>query len=234
MIKRNLQGRIGNFRLSLKLAVCFTLIIWLIWITGELLGLKLWRFGIYPGQLDALSGVLTAPLIHGSLSHVVSNSLPLLVMLTILLYIYPRSSPLVLIILYLGSGLIVWLIARPAWHFGASGLTHGLMFYLFVIGILRRDAMAAVFAMIVFFLYGGMVWGIFPREPGISYEYHLAGALLGVMLAFLFRNYDKLPATKHYDWEDEDEDHDEDDDIIGDEWRHQESPPGKPSKGQAT
>ena len=210
--------RTGNFKLSLKLALLFTVLIWVIWLAGELFGLDLWRFAIYPGQLDALAGVLTAPLIHGSLSHVVSNSLPILVMLTILLYVYPKSAPTVLIVLYAGSGLVVWLIARPAWHFRASGLTHGLTFFLFTIGVLRRDALASVFAMIVFFLYGGMVWGIFPRDPDISFEYHLAGAALGVLLAFLLRNYDSKPPVKHYDWEDEDDE----DNIIGEQWREQE------------
>lgn len=203
----------GNFRKSLMLASLFTALIWIIWITGELCELDLSHYGVFPGRQDSLSGVITAPLIHGSLSHVFANSLPLLVMLTILLYIYPRSSPVVLVILYVGSGLIVWLIARPAWHFGASGLTHGLMFYLFTIGILRRDALSSVFAMTVFFLYGGMVWGIFPGDPGISYEYHLAGAGLGVLLAFILRNFDAKPPVKHYDWQDED------DDTIGDEWQ---------------
>lgn len=214
MRKHNTLETTGNFSLSLKLAAIFTAVIWLIWSAGELLGLELWRLGISPGDPETLSHVLSAPLIHGSLSHLAANSLPLLVMLTILFYVYPRSSPLVLVALYVGSGLLVWMIARPAWHYGASGLTHGLMFFLFVIGVLRRDALAAASAMTVFFLYGSMVWGIFPREPGISYEYHLAGALLGVMLAIIFRNYDSRPKPKRYDWQDDD-----DDDIIGDEWK---------------
>jgi membrane associated rhomboid family serine protease len=146
--------RTGNFKLSLKLALLFTVLIWVIWLAGDLFGLDLWRFAIYPGQLDTLAGILTAPLIHGSLSHVVSNSLPILVMLTILLYVYPKSAPVVLIVLYIGSGLVVWLIARPAWHFGASGLTHGLMFFLFTIGVLRRDARCCT----------GCVAGIFAKK----------------------------------------------------------------------
>ena len=204
----------GDFKQSVRLALLLTGLIWLIWVIGEILPIELWQYGVYPGRHESLPGVLTAPLIHGSLSHLSSNSLPLLVMLTILFYAYPRSSLIVLITLYIGSGLIVWVIARPAWHYGASGMTHGLMFFLFVIGILRRDAMAAAFAMIVFFLYGGMVWGIFPRDPHISFEYHLAGAVIGVVLAFMLRNYDRKPPIKHYDWEDED-----DDDAIGDEWQ---------------
>jgi len=95
------------------------------------------------------------------------------------------------------------------------------MFFLFFIGILRRDAIASVFAMIVFFLYGGMVWGIFPRDPNISFEFHLAGAGLGVMLAFLLRNRDIKRPAKKYSW-DEDQKYknkDNDEDIIADQWR---------------
>lgn len=215
---RTTQVSTGNFRRSLLLAVLFTVVIWLIWISAELCQHDLLQYGVFPGQYDALAGVLTAPLVHGSLSHLVSNSLPLLVMLTILFYIYPKSSLIVLITLYIGSGLIVWLIARPAWHIGASGLTHGLMFFLFTVGLLRRDALSAVFAMTVFFLYGSMVWGIFPRDPGISFEYHLAGAVIGVLLAFILRNFDSKPEPERYDWQDEIED----DDITGVDWREEE------------
>lgn len=220
------KSYIGNFKRSLYFALIFTALIWAIWLIGELFGLEFAQYGIYPRLVSSLWGVITAPLIHGSFSHIVSNSMPLLVMMTILFYIYPKSSPIVLIVLFIGSGLIVWLIGRPAWHFGASGLTHGLMFFLFFIGILRRDAIASVFAMIVFFLYGGMVWGIFPRDPNISFEYHLAGAGLGVMLAFLLRNRDRKRPAKQYSWDEDSKKHenrDSDEDIIGDQWREDKS-----------
>jgi membrane associated rhomboid family serine protease len=215
VLNLNRQYITGDFKQSIRLALWFTGLIWLIWSLGELLDLELYRFGVYPGSYEHITGVLTAPLIHGSLAHITSNTLPLLVMLALLFYAYPRSSLVVLIVLYLGSGLIVWVIGRHAWHYGASGMTHGLMFFLFVIGILRRDALAAAFAMIVFFLYGGMVWGIFPRDPEISFEYHLAGAILGILMAFLLRNYDRRLPEKRYDWEGEDDE----DGIIGDEWK---------------
>jgi membrane associated rhomboid family serine protease len=99
----------------------------------------------------------------------------------------------------------VWLFARPSSHIGASGLTHGLMFFVFVAGVLRRDKASAALAMIVFFMYGGMVMSIMPRDADVSFEFHLFGALAGVILAFLFRNSDPKPPRKHYDWEDEDE-----------------------------
>jgi membrane associated rhomboid family serine protease len=102
---------------------------------------------------------------------------------------------------WLGSGLGVWLFARGSYHIGASGLAHGLMFFVFVSGILRRDRLSIALSLIVFLLYGGMVATIFPQQPGISYESHFSGALMGIITAFLFRRRDPAPPEKTYDWE---------------------------------
>ena len=105
--------------------------------------------------------------------------------------------------IYLGSSLGVWCFARSSYHVGASGLTHGLMFFIFIIGVLRRDKLSMALAMLVFFLYGGMIWGIFPSNPEISFEYHFFGALFGTILAYFLRNFDPKSPEKKYDWEDE-------------------------------
>ncbi len=106
----------------------------------------------------------------------------------------------------MGSGLGVWLFARSSYHIGASGLNYGMMFFLFVSGILRRDRLSIAISLIVFFLYGSMVWGIFPVEPGVSFESHLFGAVLGTSLAIVLRKLDPARMKKQYDWEDERED----------------------------
>jgi membrane associated rhomboid family serine protease len=152
---------------------------------------------------EAAAGILTGALIHGSWSHLFANTLPVIILGTALLYGYPRSARIVLAAVYLGSGLGVWLFAREAYHIGASGLTFGVMFFLFVIGALRWDKRAIVLSMIVFFLYGSMIWGIFPSAPNISFESHLFGALTGVMLAIVLKNHDPAPVEKKYSWEDE-------------------------------
>ncbi len=95
----------------------------------------------------------------------------------------------------------MWLFARESYHIGASGLTHGMMFFLFLIGVLRRDKPAMALAMIIFFLYGSMVWGILPTKEEISFESHLFGALMGVICAIMFRNKDPKPPEKKYSWE---------------------------------
>jgi len=144
-----------------------------------------------------------------------ANTLPLFVLGTAIVYVYPRSARIAVPVILLGSGLGVWLFVRPSYHIGASGLAHGLMFFLFALGVLRWDRPAMALSMVVFFLYGGMVWGIFPQEPGVSFESHFFGAVTGLALAFLLRHYDPPPPEKKYDWEGEGED----DPIIGDQWR---------------
>lgn len=185
-------------------AVCVALL-WLIRFADAALGLHLVRFGVHPGALDGLAGILFAPLIHGSWSHLFANTPALLVLGTTLLYGYPRAAGIAVTALYLGSGLGVWLFARDSYHIGASGLTHGMLFFIFTIGILRRDRAAIALSLLVFFLYGGMVWSVLPQQPGISFESHFFGAVTGVALAFLLRNRDPKRPERRYEWEDEPE-----------------------------
>jgi membrane associated rhomboid family serine protease len=103
---------------------------------------------------------------------------------------------------YFGSSIGVWLFARSAWHIGASGLTSGLLFFILTIGILRWDTRSIGLSLVVFLLYGGSVWGVVPGDPSVSFEAHLAGAILGFTLAILLRHYDPAPPEKPYSWED--------------------------------
>ncbi|WP_420887170.1 rhomboid family intramembrane serine protease [Candidatus Litorirhabdus singularis] len=151
----------------------------------------------------------------------IGNTLPLLLLGTMLLYGYPKSRFWALAGIWLLSGAGVWLFARSSYHFGASGLTHGIFFYLFVSGILRRDRRSAALLMIAFYMYGGMLLTILPRDPGVSFESHFFGAMAGAMLAYAFRNWDPKPVRKQYSWQrntESDENIDEDP-VIGDQWR---------------
>jgi membrane associated rhomboid family serine protease len=139
-----------------------------------------------------------------------------------LIYGYPRSRFWALAGIWLLSGTGVWLFARSSYHFGASGMTHGIFFYLFVGGILRRDRRSAALLMVAFYMYGGMLLTILPHDLGVSFESHFFGAASGAILAYAFRNWDPKPIRKRYAWErhsDETEDMEEDDPIIGDQWR---------------
>jgi len=208
-----------RLRRSFALATVFALILWIIKLIEIILGLDFVHYGVFPLRVSGLKGIITAPLIHGSLIHLFSNTAPLIILGTALLYGYPRSAKIVIPVLYLGSGLGVWLFARNAYHIGASGLTFGVMFFVFTIGILRWDRRAIILSMIVFFLYGSMIWGIFPTQAGVSFESHFFGAAIGVTLAILLRNHDAAPPTKRYSWEDETAESEDNEESEGNDYQ---------------
>ncbi len=193
-----------NFVLAFKLTFGFLLLIWAVFIFDQLLGLGLVRFGLIPGHPEGLVGVLTAPVLHLNLPHIGSNSLPLLVGGTVMLFLYPNSSLRALPVLYLGSGALAWTFARESVHIGASGLVYGILAYVFVAGVLRRDLRSIATSLMIWFLYGSMVWGVVPTAPGTSWELHLTGAFWGVILAWLYRDWDQ-PPYKRYSWDFEDD-----------------------------
>ncbi len=180
--------------------------IWLAWLGAFALGWDMDALAIRPRDPRGLIGILTAPFVHASFEHLMSNTLPLGLLAALTLYAYPRATRVALPLIWLGSGLGVWLWARPALHVGISGITHGLMFFLFVIGLVRRDRLGVAIALIVFFLYGGMLMTVLPREQQISFEYHLAGAVMGVLAALLTFRLDAALPRKRYSWEDEEHD----------------------------
>jgi membrane associated rhomboid family serine protease len=192
----------ANFRLAAKIALGFVALIWLIGLLNWGLNLELERFGIRPRQLAGLPGILLAPLLHGGFSHLLANSLPLLVLGTVMFHLYPNSALKVIPAVYLGPGIAVWLFARESIHIGASGLVYGLVTYIFVAGLIRRDRRAIGASLLVCFLYGTLAWGVFPIQPGVSWETHLAAALIGLVLAIALRHLD-IPPRKRYAWEDE-------------------------------
>jgi membrane associated rhomboid family serine protease len=164
-------------------------------------------FGIRPRQLAGLPGILFAPLVHGDFVHLVANTAPLLVAGTAMLFLYPNSALRVLPAIYLGPGIAVWMFGRDSVHLGASGLVYGLVGYVFVAGLLRRDRRAIAASLVVAFMYGSLAWGVLPTRGPVSWETHLAAALIGIVLAFALRRLD-VPPPKRYAWEgDEDEEH---------------------------
>lgn len=194
----------SSFRLALQATLVFIGVLWTVFILDAAFGLRLARFGLRPGSLPGLIGIATAPLLHGSFQHLLSNSIPLLVSMTATLYLYPASSMRVIPLLWLGSGAIAWFLGQaPSLHIGVSGLIYGLLAYVFMSGILRRDMRSVSVSLLVGFLYGSMIWGVLPIRPHMSWEMHLSGALTGLLLAVLYRRWDRVPLLR-YDWEDDD------------------------------
>ena len=193
----------ARFRAAALVSVMFVAALAVVHFASWALGLELQRFGIHPRDVAGLAGIVVAPLLHGDVAHLASNALPLLLAGTALLYLYPDSSRYVLPAVYLGPGILVWLFARDSIHIGASGLVYGILAYVFVGGILRRDRRAWAASILVAFFYGAMVWGVLPIKHGVSWETHLAAAAIGVVLAFALRHRD-VPPRKLYSWEMED------------------------------
>jgi len=192
-----------NFRLAVKLSLGFVVLLWLIPLLGWDLDLE--RFGVRPRQWIGLVGVLVAPLLHAGFAHLLANTLPLLILGTTMLHLYPTAAFRVLPAIYFGPGIAVWLFARGGNHVGASGLVYGLVSYVFVAGLIRRDRRAIAASLLVALLYGASVWGVFPIREGVSWETHLAAALIGIAMAITLRNSDIPPRTQ-YSWEREAED----------------------------
>ena len=170
-------------------------------------------FSLQPGVFAGLVGVLAAPLLHGSFEHLFSNSFSILVLGTLVGTVYPKAGIRALPLIWILSGIGTWFLAIRGFHIGASGITHGLMFFLMTMGVLRRDRPAIAAAFIGIMLFGGMFLGVLPQKEGISWEYHLSGAVAGVLAAILWRKIDPAPPRKIYSWEEEESD----DSLVEDE-----------------
>lgn len=172
-----------RFEESLVTPIRFIFIIWLVYAIGLLLPFDLAILGIYPRTFLGMTGILLAPLIHGSLFHLISNTLPLLFLGIVLFLFYDRIARKVFFQCYFFTNILVWIFARPSLHIGASGLVYGLASFLIFFGVFRKDIRSIVISLVILILYGGMVYGIFPQQPGVSWESHLMGALVGLTTA---------------------------------------------------
>jgi len=194
----------GRWLRAFNLSLAFVLVLVAMFSAQRSFDAGAWM--VQPGSLAGLRGLLGAPLLHGSLDHLAANCFSLLLLGTLAGGMYPRATVRALPLVWLGAGLGAWLLGEAgSRHLGASGLTHGLMFLVLVLGLLRRDRPAIAAALIAFFLYGGMLLTVLPREAGVSWQAHLGGAVAGVLAACAFRRRDPAPPRKRYSWEDEDE-----------------------------
>jgi membrane associated rhomboid family serine protease len=198
----------GNkiFKYSLLLPLIFVGILWLVKLTENLLNLDFTTFGILPLHPEGLPGIIFSPFIHGSYEHLMSNSIPFLILTFALLYFYRRLAYRIFFLIYILSGICVWLGGRESWHIGASGIVYGLASFLFFSGVFRKVAHLITIGIIVVFLYGSMFWGILPIKPEISWESHLWGSASGLMLAFYYRHQGPVRPTASWENEPEEED----------------------------
>ena len=179
----------------------FVCLLWIIMIFQESSGVSLAAFGVLPRHSDGLIGILTMPLIHANYAHLWANSFPLIVLGAGVNYFYPEVAGKTWAIIYLLTGLLVWLFARMSDHIGASGIIYGLAAFLFFGGFFRKNIRLLAVSLMILIYYGGIFWGVFPIDPHISWEGHLFGAVSGTFAAFIFRN--KGPKPERPDWDNE-------------------------------
>ena len=181
------------------LPVLFILVLFVVEWIEHTYGMRFAKYGVLPRTLEGLKGVLLSPFIHSDWKHLTNNALPLFVLTATLGFFYKGIAKEVFLWSWLMSGLWLWAIGRPSFHIGASGLLYALASFLFFSGFIRKHTKLMSISMFVVFLYGGMVWGIFPMTKHISWEGHLAGALAGLILAYWFK--DKGPPKQVYQYE---------------------------------
>ncbi len=178
-----------KFITSLYFPAGLLVTIWLIKLTEIVFGINFIYLGIYPLEISGLTGIIFAPLVHASLAHLAANSGPLFFLSIAVFYFYRPVAWKVIFFIWIFTGLWVWVGAREAYHIGASGLVYGYASFIFFSGIIRSSRELMALSLIVVFLYGGMVWGIFPIKETVSWESHLLGAFAGLLLSFYFREY---------------------------------------------
>lgn len=145
--------------------------------------------GILPRTLWGLVGIFTAPMIHGGITHLISNTFPLLFLGGTLFFFYNRIGRTVFLRCYFVTNLLVWLLSpRQSFHIGASGLIYGLSAFLIFFGLLRKDFMSLLISIVTMLAYGGIFYGVLPTDPQISWESHLAGAVVGTVTAFQLKD----------------------------------------------
>lgn len=176
-------------RASLLFPIRFLFIIWVAFAIQFYGGVDLGYLGIYPRSIQGLVGIVTAPMIHGSAQHIMSNSLPLLLLGGVLFYFYPAIALRVFLQCYFFTNILVWIFARSFYHIGASGVVYGLALFLLSYGLFRKNIISIIVSAGVFLLYGGLVYTVFRFDARISWESHLFGAITGFVTAYSLRKF---------------------------------------------
>jgi membrane associated rhomboid family serine protease len=203
------NSRLAN---AIKFPLYFVLLIWAIHLFQVFTGMDLGQYGIYPRKVFGLRGIIFSPLLHGGFGHLINNSIPFFALGFIIWYFYPRIAFSSFVMMYFLTGVAVWLFGNlvfsdyVAFHIGASGVVYAMVSFVFWSGVFRKNVKSIVLALIVAVYYSGMFLGILPNQEGISWESHLLGGLVGIFVAYWFKDKietDEVP--KRYSWEEEPE-----------------------------
>ena len=181
--------------------ILFVILIWLIFWIEFRFNVDLKSFGIQPRKIEGIYGIMLSPFLHLSLEHLINNSIPLFLLSSAIFFFYRTISWKIIFLGIFLSGLLTWIIGRDSTHIGASGLIYVLISFIFFKGIISKNFNLMALSLIVVFIYGGTIWYIFPIKDNISWEGHLSGFIVGIILALLFKK--NIPINKVYKWENE-------------------------------
>lgn len=183
------------------------IIMWTVFLLDRYFQLDLYRFGVKPQTVEGIKGIFLMPFIHGQrdFSHIINNSVPTFILLSTLIYFYREVALYVVLFVWLGAGFLLWYLAvnTQSYHIGMSGVVYGLFGFLFVSGFFKKYLPLQAISLFVAFVYGSMIWGVFPMEAGISWEGHLSGFLVGALMAVVFRKVGPVPPKYRYEIEKE-------------------------------
>lgn len=191
----------------------FVVLLWIIKILEVTTNISLTQYGLEPRSTTGLIGIITMPLLHSDFSHLSSNTLAVFLLLSGLYLFYKNFASTLFVSFYFFSSLAAWIIGTSGTiHIGASGLVYCLAWFHILSGFLKRNKPQMAFGFLVIFLYGSVVWGIFPMfqsSPRISWQGHLGGAITGIVFAILFKHKgivhkEVIPLEKEEELSDED------------------------------
>jgi membrane associated rhomboid family serine protease len=172
---------------------------WLVKLIELQFDLSFIKYGVYPQKLQGLRGVLFSAFIHKDLTHLFNNSYPILILGGFVFSLYRKIAWQIFLWLFFISGFWLWIIGRPSFHIGASGLIYALASFLLISGMIRKNPRLAAISLVITFLYGSMIWGILPTQGSVSWEGHLSGFVSGILVAFFYRK--EGPKRRKYQWE---------------------------------
>ncbi len=191
-----------NFKIlidNLRLPLAFLLIIWSVKILEFGLSVSFINLGIFPQKISSLIGIIFSPIIHKDIAHLLNNTYPIIVLGGLLCYFYKKIAIKIFFWLYFVSGFWLWIIGRPVYHIGASGIIYALASFLLISGLIKKNNPLTAASMLIIFLYGSMIWGILPINNGVSWEGHLTGMVAGILIALFFKK--EGPENTKYQWE---------------------------------
>lgn len=204
---------------SFIVPLAFVVIIWLVKCVEVVFHLDLSFLGVKPLQSDGILGIFLFHFLHGSWSHLYANTLPIIVLGASIYYFYKSIATKICLLLMFSTGLLTWCGARGGVHIGASALIYGLAFFLMLSGFIRRNKSLVIVSFLVIFLYGSLIWGLYPKyaiENHISWEGHLSGFIMGVALAIFYKNEGPQREIENDDDDADDSDSSDDSDNYWD------------------